>query len=76
MPPGVFCGQLQQLQRPGALQERSVVPEAAVAAFGSVAGAFCGLKALFCYIFTGATILRALVQSLKNVRKCRRLTFN
>ena len=32
----------QQLQRPGALQERSVAPEAAVAASGSVAGALQG----------------------------------
>ena len=37
----VLWSQKQQLQRPGALQERSVASEAAVAASGSVAGAFC-----------------------------------
>ena len=42
--------QKQQLQRLGALQERSVASAAAVAASRSVAGAFCGLRRSSCSV--------------------------
>ena len=38
------------MQRPGAMQGRSVASEAAVAASGSVAGAFCGLRSSSCSV--------------------------
>ena len=46
----VLWPQKQQLQRLGALQERSVVSEGAVAASGSVAGALCGLRSSSCSV--------------------------
>ena len=46
----VLCGLKQQLQRLGALPERSLALEAAVATFGHVAGAFCCLRCSSCSV--------------------------